>query len=250
MRGLTLVAILSLAMATKVAAQCAFDAPVGRGTKMVGTLVPAHAWCLNSTTSIDGVPACPTTHDTLWGYCYSDAIAGYPLGGGYGYPDCLRDDDCGGPPHVCLFFPGDDASYVSGTTYKWADAARCSYKITAPRGSNDISLNVRCRGVLNPDGTTLTSHAGWNLHTTLRWSISTVADGAVTLIDFPATWSIPAADRGRLDLKAASLRQSWMDLFGETFPAASCQSLQVLSIEVSDPAGRAFARPGLVVASD
>jgi hypothetical protein len=206
----TLAAVAALgAYATAASAQCDFNAPAkAKGLK--SSLVRAYAAC-------PGVTFESTNTSTM-----------------AGVPGCA-------PPYALSDYKFDTA--------KGKCDIKTGHKLESPcsDGSGipcaNLSLQVKCSGVLDADGVTPTSSTGWNLNTVARATMDDNSTGDLTVIDFPAQFPLPAASSGKLGGKF-STNQLLNDLFGPGSALPGCTAIAVIRVAVADPSGNTFAVMG------
>jgi hypothetical protein len=207
---LTLTAVAALGFyATSASAQCAFDEPAkAKGIK--SSLVKAMSSCpgvtfpTSNTTTMAGVPGCA-------------------------------------PPTPLSLFQFDDA--------KGKCDVKTSHKVESPcsDGSmgdcSNLTLKVKCGGVLNSDGATPNSDTGWNLNTVARASFDDNSNGDMTVIDFPAQFPLPAASSGKLS-GTFNTNDLLNNLFGPGSALPACTAIELITVKIADPSGNLFATLG------
>ncbi len=97
--------------------------------------------------------------------------------------------------------------------------------------------------VRESDGVTPTSTPGWALNTVARATFDDNSSGDMTVIDFPAQFSFPQPDAGRMKL-ATDTNALLNNLFGPGSALPACTALQIISVAIADPAGDVFATMG------
>jgi hypothetical protein len=195
--------------ATSASAQCAFDEPAkAKGIK--SSMVKAMSSCPGVTF------ASPN----------SSTMAGVP--------------GCATPVPLSLY---------QFENLKGACSLKTSHKVESPcsDGSpsdcSNLTLSVKCGGVLDADGVTPNSQAGWNLNTVARATFNDNANGDMTVIDFPAQFSLPPASGGKLKGKFDT-NTLLNGLFGPGSALPSCTAIELISVKIADPSGNAFASLG------
>lgn len=108
---------------------------------------------------------------------------------------------------------------------------------------HNLTIQVKCGGVLDPDGFTPTNSTGWTFRTLARTTLNDSVNGDMTVIDFPAQFTFPAAKKGKLSLKSDTNALLAL-LFGPGNALPACTALETLSVAVADPAGNRFAVVG------
>ena len=204
------VATVALFGASTASAQCAFDAP-GKAKGFKSDMVRAMAPCPGVT------HAAPNT---------SSGTAGTP---------------------AC-------APVVEMSAWSFDPKGKCSVKtkqaLESPCGTNpqqdcsNLTISAKCGGILGVDGITPDSSAGWALRTFARASFNDIANGDMTVIDFPASFSFPEpAKKGKIKLKSDT-NTLLGDLFGAGSELPGCTSIELISVKLADPAGNLFANLG------
>jgi len=206
----TLAAVVALgAYASSASAQCAFNEPAkAKGLK--SSLVKNYAACpgitfpSDNTSTMAGVPGCAT-------------------------------------PFATSAYKFDSAS--GKCDLKTSHKVENPCKTGNPVACSNLSLKVSCKGVLNPDGVTPNASAGWNLNTVARATFDDNSNGDMTVIDFPAQFSLPPASKGKLSGKfdTSTLLN---DLFGEGSELPACTAVQLIRVAIADPSGNTFAAMG------
>lgn len=206
----TIAAVAALgAYASSASAQCAFNEP-GKAKGLKSSLVKAYAACpgitfpgTNSST-MAGVPTCATPF----------ALSAYKF-----------------------------------DTLKGSCSIKTSHKLESPCSTNpmadcaNLSLSVKCSGVLNADGVTPNAQSGWNLNTVARATFDDNSNGDMTVIDFPAQFPLPQASGGKFSGKFTT-NQLLTDLFGAGSELPGCTAIQLIRLAIADPAGNTFATMG------
>ncbi len=113
----------------------------------------------------------------------------------------------------------------------------------SPSDCSNLTLSVKCGGVLDSDGVTPNSQAGWNLNTVARATFNDNANGDMTVIDFPAQFSLPPASGGKLKGKFDT-NTLLIGLFGPGSALPACTAIELISVKIADPSGNAFASLG------
>ena len=207
---LTLTAVAALGFyATSASAQCAFDEPAkAKGIKasMVKAMssCPGVTFASPNTTSMTGTPACA-------------------------------------PPTPLSLFQFEDIKGSCSVKTKHKVEDPCSDG--SPDACSNLSLNVKCSGVLESDGATPISGGGWNLNTVARATINDNTNGDMTIIDFPAQFPLPDAKNGGLKGKF-STNQLLFDLFGPGSALPACTAIELITTKIADPNGDLFATLG------
>jgi hypothetical protein len=113
---------------------------------------------------------------------------------------------------------------------------------------HDTTISVSCTGILDPSSQP-TDDTGWNLFVRWRETKEDSENGDMTMIDFPAAFQLPPANGGVLKgrwssqkLNADLLGPGWYALMAE-----ACLSVEIVTVELLDPSGNAFAVPGFSV---
>ncbi len=110
-----------------------------------------------------------------------------------------------------------------------------------------VTIVTKCRGILDPDGFTLTNTPGWTLNVIGRVSASDISNGDMTVIDIPTMISLPPADNGAIK---STIRFGGpcdgllCDPFGPSVAPPPCFQLEIISVALRDPTGNAFAKLG------
>jgi hypothetical protein len=112
-----------------------------------------------------------------------------------------------------------------------------------PAGCSNLSLSVKCSGVLNADGVTPNNQAGWNLNTVARATFDDNSSGDMTVIDFPAQFALAQANAGKISGKFTT-NQLLTDLFGAGSELPVCTAVQLVRVAIADPSGNTFATMG------
>jgi hypothetical protein len=110
-----------------------------------------------------------------------------------------------------------------------------------------LTFTTKCKGILDPGGTTLTNTSGWSLHLIARTSIDDPSNGDMTIIDSPTDLPLPAIVDGKFKstLKLGGPCDGILcDPFGPSIAPPPCTQLEVIVLELRDPVGRAFAKLG------
>jgi hypothetical protein len=192
-------------------AQCAFDAPAkAKGFK--SSLVRAYASCPGVTF------ASPNTSTMA------------------GVPGCA-------PPNASSAYEFDDATGEC--------SVRASHKVESPcpdgsaASCSVLRIVTKCRGLLDPGGTTLTNTSGWTVNVVHRGTSNDRANGDMTIINFPAQFAAPAVANGNLKLtfEIGPCTQGICNIFGSD-ALSPCTQLELLSVALHDPDGNAFAKLG------
>lgn len=206
----TLAAVAALgAYASSASAQCAFNEPAkAKGLK--SSLVKNYAACpgitfpSDNTSTMAGVPGCATPFATS-AYKFDSAKGKCDLKTGHK----VENPCSSGNPVAC----------------------------------SNLTLKVKCSGVLNPDGITPNAQAGWNLNTVARATFDDTSNGDMTVIDFPAQFSLPPAVKGKVG-GTFTTNLLLIDLFGEGSELPACTAIQLIRVAIADPAGNTFATMG------
>jgi hypothetical protein len=112
-----------------------------------------------------------------------------------------------------------------------------------PLACSNLSLSVKCSGVLNADGVTPNNQSGWNLNTVARATFDDTSSGDMTVIDFPAQFPLPQASGGKFSGKFTT-NQLLTDLFGAGSELPACTAIQLVRVAIADPSGNTFATMG------
>jgi len=206
----TLAAVVALgAYASTASAQCAFDEPAkAKGLK--SSLVKNYAACpgitfeASNTSTMAGVPGCAAPFAT----------------------SSYKFDDAKGKCDI-------------KTTHKVE--APCSSG--SPTPCSNLTLKVKCGGINNPDGTSPNNSPGWNLNTVARATFNDNSNGDMTVIDFPAQFSLPPAVKGKIKGQFDT-NTLLIDLFGEGSELPACTAIQLVRLAIADPSGNTFATMG------
>jgi hypothetical protein len=162
-----------------------------------------------------------------------------------------------------ITFPATNSTTMAGvpgcatpfalSTYKFDAKGKCDLKTSHklenpcstgnPVACSNLSLQVKCSGVVNADGVTPNAQAGWNLNTVARATFNDNSSGDMTVIDFPAQFPLPAAVKGKFGGKFTT-NQLLTDLFGAGSELPGCTAIQLIRVAVADPAGNTFATMG------
>jgi len=206
----TLAAVAALgAYATAASAQCSFNEP-GKGKGLKSSLVRNYAACpgitfpSTNTTTMAGVPGCATPFATS-SYKFDTLKGKCDLKTGHK----LENPCSSGNPVAC----------------------------------SNLSLQVKCSGVTDADGTTPTNTSGWNLNTVARATFNDNSNGDMTVIDFPAQFPLPAAVKGKFGGKF-NTNDLLNGLFGPGSELPACTAIQLIRVAVADPSGNTFAVMG------
>lgn len=206
----TVAAVAALgAYASTASAQCAFNEP-GKAKGLKSSFVKAYAACPGvtfaspNTSTMAGVPGCAPTF----------ALSAYKF---------------------------DTAKGKCDLKTKHAVEVPCS--TGNPAGCSNLSLQVKCSGILNADGTTPNNQSGWNLNTVARATFDDNSSGDMTVIDFPAQFPLPQAAKGKFK-GAFTTNQLLIDLFGAGSELPVCTAVQLIRVAIADPAGNTFATLG------
>lgn len=207
---LTIAAVAALgAYASSASAQCAFNEP-GKAKGLKSSLVKAYASCPGITF--------PATN--------SSTMAGVP--------------GCAAPFALSAYkFDSQKGKCDLKTSHKLENP--CS--TGSPAACSNLSLSIKCSGVLNADGVTPNSQSGWNLNTVARATFDDNSNGDMTVIDFPAQFPLPAASGGSFSGKFDT-NTLLTDLFGAGSELPGCTAIQLVTVAVADPAGNTFATMG------
>ena len=195
--------------ATQASAQCAFDEPAkAKGIKV--SMVKAMSSCPGITF------ASPNTSTMA------------------GVPGCA-------PPTPLSLYQFDDA--------KGQCSLKTTHKVETPCGDgspdpcSNLTLQAKCGGLLDPDGATPSAGPGWNLNTVARATFDDNANGDMTVIDFPAQFTIPDASKGKLKGKFTT-NELLNGLFGPGSALPACTAIELISVKIADPSGDLFASIG------
>jgi hypothetical protein len=206
----TVAAVAALgAYASSASAQCSFNEP-GKAKGLKSSLVKAYAACPGITFAapnsgtMAGVPGCATPF----------ALSAYKFEALKGKCDIKTGQKLENP---------------------------CSTGNPLPCAN--LSLSLKCSGVLNADGVTPNNQAGWNLNTVARATFDDTSNGDMTVIDFPAQFPLPQASGGKFSGKFTT-NQLLIDLFGNGSELPGCTAIQIIRLAVADPAGNTFATMG------
>ena len=210
--GICTLGLLLLSAPRPSHAQCAFDAPAkAKGFK--SSLIRAYAPCPGVTF------ASPNTSTMA------------------GVPGCA-------PPNASSAYEFDDETGECSVRASHKVATPCPDGIAA--SCSVLRIVTKCRGLLDPGGTTLTNTGGWTLNVIYRATINDTANGDITIIDFPAQFAAPAVANGNLKLtfEIGPCTQGICDLFGSGSDLPPCTQLELLSVALHDPDGNAFGKLG------
>jgi hypothetical protein len=209
MRSLKLAAVAAVAASSLVGAdafaQCAFDGPSkakGFRTSLVRAFYgcPATSFPAPNSQTGTGVPACSPP------YPYS--IYGFdPHGSCTLKLDAKREEPC-------------STGFSSECT--------------------GLTFGVKCSGILDPGGATLTNAPGFKLSMVVRTTIDDRDNGDMTVIDFPIWIAVPPAKNGKLSV-STRLSSPLLDL-GPGLPG--CAELELVHATLRDPDDNPFATLG------
>jgi hypothetical protein len=200
--------IVMLGVPSRLLAQCAFDAPTkAKGIKT--SMVRAYAGCVGGIT----FPSSNTS-----------TMAGVP----------------GCTPPMAL------------SQFEFGSAGSCSIKVSqriespCPLETDSCAIwrvEVNCKDIYDPGGTTPTETGDWALSFLARLTWNATAAGDQTVIDFPLQVPLPGAHNGQLRVKMSVPTCSL--LFGcEAFAWPDCTSVQLIRSSIVDPDGNIFAVMG------
>lgn len=113
----------------------------------------------------------------------------------------------------------------------------------SPEDCSNLTLSVKCGGILNSDGISPNNQAGWNLNTVARASFDDNANGDMTVIDFPAQFAMEAASDGKLKGKFTT-NDLLEELFGPGSALPRCTAIELITVKIADPSGGLFATIG------
>ena len=113
----------------------------------------------------------------------------------------------------------------------------------SPGNCSNLSLSLKCSGVVNADGVTPNNDPGWNLNTVARATFNDNSNGDMTVIDFPAQFPLAPASGGKFSGKF-NTNTLLTDLFGAGSELPGCTAIQLITVAVADPAGNTFATMG------
>jgi hypothetical protein len=193
-------------------AQCAFDVPA-KAKIIKSSLVRAYASCPGATfaspntTTMAGVPGCA-------------------------------------PPTPNSAYEFDDAKGACTLSMKHGIETPCSDGI-APSCSS-VRIVLKCSGIRDPGGATLTSTTGWSLGLVHRATTNDASNGDMTILDIPFQLTLPDPENGKLKMTFdfGPCTGPLCPLFGPSASLPACASLEILSATLLDPDGNAFARLG------
>ena len=219
LHGATLLATIALILAAPgfALAQCAFDAPTKKTTFRASLVRVFHecpdldVYPIPNTSTSAGAPACsPVTPSSPWSF--SDES---------GKCDIRFDQK--------VFDPCPNDAEPS-----------CAV----------VRSEVRCSGILDPDGQTLTNTSAWTQEVVLRLTVNDGAGGDMAIVDMPATVTLPPAVDGALRARFDAFPCTSIDCAGEPVPfewigiQPSCAQLEIVSMTLRSPDGEAFATLG------
>ena len=203
------VSLVAFFTTSTASAQCSFDA-AGKAKGLKSDMTKAYAPCGSGIT----FPAANTTSNV-------------------GTPACT-------PP-------------TSYSTFLFSAKGKCSVKTKAklespcstptPGDCSNLTVQGKCSGLTNPDTITGISGPGWALNTIARATFEDKAGGDMTVIDFPASFAMDLAAKGKVSVKSDT-HALLFDLFGPGSELPGCTSLEVLSAKIVDPSGAVFANMG------
>lgn len=206
----TLTAVAAIGFyAGSASAQCSFDEPAkAKGIK--SSMVRAYAGCPSltflapNTTTMAGVPGCAAPA----------AISAYTFDDKKGKCDIKTGQK--------LEAPCSDGSGVP-----------CA----------NLSLQVKCGGLNEPDGVTPNNDIGWILNTIARATFNDNSNGDMTVIDFPAQFPLPAVSGGKVK-GSFTTNELLNGLFGPGSALPGCTAIELITVKIADPAGNVFASLG------
>ena len=201
------VALFSVSIAS---AQCAFNAP-GKAKGLKSDMVRGYAPCGTSVTH-------PNAN----------------TGGKTGTPGCT---------------PPTPYSEYSFDKKKGKCSVKSKAKLEVPcsdlSGINcvNVSIQAKCAGILAPGGVTPATGPDWTLATFARATLEDEIFGDQTIVDFPAAFFFPDANKGKLKGKFDT-NGLLKRLFGAGNHLAECTSLETLHFRIIDPDAQIFATQG------
>jgi hypothetical protein len=93
------------------------------------------------------------------------------------------------------------------------------------------------------DGLSLDETGSWALQTIARASFDDNSNGDMTVIDFPAAFTVGAASKGKLKFKGDT-NTLLADLFGPGSALPGCTAIELITVKITDPEGNLFATLG------
>jgi hypothetical protein len=191
-----------------VEAQCAFDAPA-KAKSIKSSFVRTYASCPSGTfpapnsSTMAGVAACASPN----------------------------------PNSDYLFDPEGSCSLV----IKHQTFEECPDELGGP--CTNIRTLAKCRGLLEPDGLTLSESPAWELGLVVRLTYEDDPNGDMTVVDLPFRVPFPqptspGALNGRFNLGTC------MDVFPCFNHLTACTQIELLSATIYDADGNAFAKLG------
>jgi hypothetical protein len=119
-----------------------------------------------------------------------------------------------------------------------------------PRACHVTKLRVRCRKIVDSNGTPIQAHHGiWSLHTMTRATFDDAESGDMTQIDFPVGFYLGEPDYGSIDMET-STAEALLPILGPLGAALPpCTNLQPVDfrvmVQVDPERERVFAKVGL-----
>jgi len=107
---------------------------------------------------------------------------------------------------------------------------------------SNIGIKTKCGDVTESDGVTPVTNQGWALQTVARATFDDNLSGDMTVIDFPAQFSMDT-NAGKLSMKSDT-NALLLGLFGPGNSLPGCTTLALLSVAVADENGDIFATLG------
>jgi len=156
------------------------------------------------------------------------------------------------------------------TTYQFSAKGKCSVSTSAKlfescldvTDANGVSLGLqavpchvtyvksKCSGIVKSDGTTLIDGVldplddGWSLATLSRATLNDSVGGAMTVIDFPVTFTYSTPSKGKMAVNGSSAEALIPIVRLNNADLPPCTSIEVVDTVIKDPDGLPFARQG------
>jgi len=156
------------------------------------------------------------------------------------------------------------------TTYQYSSKGKCSVSTSAKlfascadvTDANGVGLGLqpvachvtfvksKCSGIVQSDGSTAIDGVlfpeddGWSLATLSRATLNDSVGGAMTVIDFPVTFTYSTPAKGKMSVSSSSAEALIPIVNLNNADLPPCTSIEVVDTVIKDPDGLPFARQG------
>lgn len=165
------------------------------------------------------------------------------------YPECTAPNDTNDNGSMATCSPP-----AAESLYKWGPKGRIQVKlgqsgnkvedvILNPPGTSDVGITVKLLDIQESDGTTPATWTGAELQITARVTCDQTTNGDMTAVDYEAAFPFDVVG-GKGTIKTSAN----VAINADGIPGIPpCCNIDITKLEIEDPSGNPFGRPGFVV---